>query len=175
MNIIARKYLASKVKKVKRKVRVVNLSAAESALMVYDASNDATEKKARNFARFLKEEGIKVDSIAFYKLKGKDDKRPKDELGYLYFDKRDRSWLGFPKDSRILTCIVKEYHLLIDLNFNNNFTLEVISSLSNANFKVGKSGGYQDEICDLTIAMKENKLEYYLEQVSTYLKMINKK
>ncbi|MBL4707650.1 MAG: hypothetical protein JKY48_04330 [Flavobacteriales bacterium] len=175
MSVIARKYLARKAKRIKRQVRAANLSAAETALIVYDASDATTEKKARNYARFLKEEGIKADSIAFYKLKGKEDKRPEDELNYLYFDKKSINWMGFPKDTRVLKCIAKKYHLLIDLNFNNNFTLEVISSLSTANFKVGKSGMYQDEVCDLTIATKDNNLDYYLSQVSTYLKMINKK
>ena len=47
IQFIADKYLAQKLKKVKRKVGVMNLSIAKSALLVYDASNGSTEKKVR--------------------------------------------------------------------------------------------------------------------------------
>lgn len=172
---IAQKYLASKLKKAKRRVGVMNLSMAKTALIVYPTNSKETEKKVRDYARFLKEEGIKTDTIGFYKLKGKEDKRPADELGYLYFDKKCLNALGFPKDSRILKTIATDYHLLIDLNFDNHFSLQVISSLSAANFKVGKTSDYQKEICDLTISTENNELDYFLSQATTYLKMINKK
>ncbi len=103
MNLIARKYLARKANRLKREVGVVNLSTAKSALLVYDASNAETERKARDYARFLKEEGIKVDTIAFYKLKGKEDKRPEDELSYLYYDKKSLNWFG------------REWHQKVDI------------------------------------------------------------
>lgn len=173
MNWVARKYLTEKAKRIKRKVVAVNLRTAKTALLVYDASQAENEKKVRNFARFLKEEGIKADTIAFYKLKGKEDKKPEDELSYLYYDKKDINRLGFPKNKKILKVIAKDYDLMIDLNFSKVFSLEVISSLSTANFKVGKIGDYRDKVCDLTIATEKNDIAYFTEQVKVYLQMIN--
>ena len=175
IQFIADKYLAQKLKRVKRKVGAINLATAKSALLVYDASNAAVEKKVRDFARFLKEEGVKTDTIGFYKLKGKEDKRPEDELSYIYYDKKCLNRLGFPKDNRILKRIEQEYHLMIDLNFLSIFSLKVIATLSRAHFKVGRSSGYQNEICDLTISTENKELDYFLSQTTTYLKMINKK
>jgi hypothetical protein len=174
IQFIADRYLAQKLKKVRRKVGVMNFSVAKSALLVYDASNGSAEKKVRHYARFLKEEGIKTDTLGFYKLKGKEDKRPKDELGYVYYDKRCLNAFGFPKDSRLLKRIAKEYNLMIDLNVESIFSLKVISTLSNSNFKIGRAKGYQNQICDFTISTENNKLDYFLGQVTTYLKMINK-
>ena len=71
IQFIADKYLEQKLKKQKRKVGAINLAAAKSALIIYDASNGETEKQVRNYARFLKEEGVKADTLGFYKLKGK--------------------------------------------------------------------------------------------------------
>lgn len=175
IQFIADKYLAQKLKRVNRKVGAMNLSSAKSALLVYDASNPSFEKKVRGFARFLKEEGVKPDTIGFYKLKGKEDQRPQDELGYTYFDKKCLNRLGLPKDSRILKMIGKEYHLMFDLNFDSIFSLKVISSLSKSHFKIGRSKGYQNEICDLTISTENKELDFFLSQTTTYLKMINKK
>ena len=175
IKFVANKYLAQKLKKVKRKVGAMNLATAKSALLIYDASDASFEKKVRDYARFLKEEGVKADTIGFFKLKGKEDQRPQDELGYSYFDKKCLNRLGFPKDNRILKMIAKDYHLMIDLNFDSNFSLKVISALSNSNFKIGRSKGYQNDICDLTISTENNELDYFLSQTTTYLKMINKK
>jgi len=172
---IATKYLAQKLKKVKRKVGAINLATAKSAILIYDASNAAVEKEVRDYARFLKEEGVKADTVGFYKLKGKEDQRPQDELGYTYYDKKCLNRLGFPNDNRVLRMIAKEYHLLIDLNVESIFSLRVISTLSNANFKIGRASAYQNDICDLTISTKNNELSYFLSQTTTYLKMINKK
>ena len=175
IQFIAEKYLAQKLKMVKRKVGAMNLSTAKTALLLYDSSLPEMEKKVRNYARFLKEEGVKADTLGFYKLKGKEDQRPQDELGYIYFDKKCLNRLGFPSDSRVLKLIANEYHLLLDLNFNSIFSLKVVSTLSNANFKIGKASGYQNDSCDLTISTQNKELDYFLSQVTTYLKMINKK
>lgn len=171
---ISRKFLAFKLKNLKRRRGVFNLTTAKTAILVYNATNSEDEKVVRNYARFLKEEGIKTDTIGFYQLKGKEDKKPDDELGYLYFDKRDLNNFGFPKSNKLLKLITKEYNVLIDLNLKNNFCLELISSLSKANFKVGIAADYRNEICDLTIALKQNNLKEFLKQVTNYLKMINR-
>lgn len=174
MKKIAKYTLQQKAKNQKRKVVAMNLDKAKTVLIVYNASSDVVEKKVRAYARFLKEEGIKTDTIGFYKSKGKEDLKPEDELGYLYYDKKGLNWQGLPKENKLLKCIAREYHLLIDLNLENEFSLSAISTLSSANFKVGRTGGYQDKVCDLTIAIENNNLDYLLEQMNIYLRMINK-
>jgi len=172
---IAQKLLQVKAKRIKRRRGVVNFSTAKMALLVYNATLPEVETEVRDYARFLKEEGIKADTIGFYQSKNKEDLRPKDELGYYYFDKKSLNLLGFPKDNRLIKLISSEYHLLVDLNFANHFSLELITTLSKANFKVGLAEGYKNEVCDLTIALEGKNLNEYLKQVTNYLKMLNKK
>jgi hypothetical protein len=62
---------------------------------------------------------------------------------------------------------------LIDLNINNDFPLEYISTLSVATFKVGATGSYRDEEFDLTINIGENQsTKYLVTQIKHYLSMI---
>ncbi len=164
--------LRQKVSRLQRKVKVCNLATAKTALIVYE-TKEGEEKMARNFARFLKEEGIKVETLAFYQLKNKKDQRPKDELEYNYFDKNDCNWLQFPSEKRIRKTIAKDFDLLIDLNLSNRFCLEFISSLSRAKFKVGAAEGYRTKSCDFTISVSQAELSYLIEQIKVYLKMIN--
>lgn len=166
--------LKRKLQNSNRKVRVVNLASSKSALLVYNACIEEEEKLVRQFARFLKEEGIKTDSIAYYKKKNKNDEGPQNELGYYYLKKEELNWLNIPISRQVKTMILNEYHLLIDLNLSNIFCLEYIASMSKANFKVGIADGYQKEICDLTLEVPSDQLNNLIEQIKVYLNMINK-
>ena len=167
--------IKSKAKKLRRQVRVYNLQTAKTALILYDASSETIEKSARQLARFLKEEGIKVDSIAYYRKKNKEDQRPKDELSYHYYDQSGVNWLGFPQEQMFKKIIRNSHHLLIDLNFEEQFSLKFLASLSKAHFKIGRAKGYQKSVCDLTFEMKEEGIDFFIEQLKHYLKMINSK
>lgn len=174
MNIIAEKILRQKNKKVKRRISAVSLKTAKTALIVYDATDSKQEKDIRTFAHFLKEEGIKVTTTGFYQKQNKEDLKPEDELNYHYFDKTSFNVLGFPKNTLLDKIIANEYHLLFDFNLAHRFQLQVIATLSRANMKVGKSGGYQNHICDLTLAVEKNELNYLINQMKVYLNMIKK-
>ncbi|MEX2380336.1 MAG: hypothetical protein WD530_06315 [Vicingaceae bacterium] len=153
----------------------MNLNQAKTALLIYDATLPENDQLVRKMAQFLKEEGVKVDALGFYNKKGKKVVVPKDELIYHYFSPLDLNWLKFPKAEKIIDLKKKEVDLLIDLNLNNHFSLESISTLSPAHFKVGASGNYRNEICDLTLSLKEVNLQELIEQMKKYLSIINKK
>mgnify|MGYP003635115519 CR=1 FL=1 len=165
--------LKQKAKKLDRTIRALNLKQVKSALILYNATKRESETIVRNFARYLKEEGVKIESIGYYKRKSKKEELPPNELGYYYFDTRACNWLGIPVNQELNNLISKEHHLLIDLNFAPNFALRYFATLSNANFKIGKAGTYQDSICDMTIATEIQSLDYLIEQMKVYLKMIN--
>lgn len=152
----------------------MNLSQAKSALIVYDASSAENDQLVRKFSQYLKEEGVKANTIGFYNKKGKKVILPKDELNYHYFSPLDLNWLKFPKAKKVIDLKRQDVDLLIDLNLSDHFSLEVISSLSPAKFKVGASGKYRDEICDLTLSMKNAHLEELIVQIKKYLNIINK-
>lgn len=167
--------LKRKAKKSKRKVQVHNLGSAKSALLLYTFKDELREKQIRDFARFLKEEGIKTTSIAFIAKKMKDEsKLPKEELTYFYFDKKEVSWLTIPNSTRLKKLMRADFDLLIDLNLEESFPLQWISTLSKASFKVGNEKGYHAESCDLLLGTKENTIVALQDQCKLYLNMINR-
>lgn len=175
MKWLATYILKQRAKKLKRKVKVMNLEQAKTALLLYDATLPEKDQLARKMAQFFKEEGVKVETLGFYNKKGKKVVVPKDELNYHYFSPVDLNWLKFPKAKKVIELKKKQVDLLIDLNLEDHFSLECISTLSPAYFKVGASGSYRDEVCDLTLSLKELNLQELIEQIKKYLSIINKK
>lgn len=169
-NLILKQKLAAQSK---RKLHAFNMKSAKSVLILYEASQAETEQKVRNFSRYFKEEGLKVDSIGFYKKKGKKDQTPANELSYYYFDQTKSNWLGIPTDLSLKKIIMKEHHLLIDLNFEQRFCLKYLALLSRAHFKVGRAEGYQEKSSDLSIVTEDDSLDYLIDQIKVYLNMIN--
>jgi hypothetical protein len=166
--------LKRKRAKLIREVYFKKLSDVKSVLIIYDCTNPETEEKVRSFARYFIEERLEVESIGYYSKVGKNISKPIDELGYSYFDKKDLNSYKFPKSLKIKKTISNQYDLMIDLNMKEHFSLEVLSSLSRSRFKVGSNNKYGNEIFDLTIDIKENNLDYLIEQIKIYLGMINK-
>ena len=76
--------LKQKAKKLDRTIRALNLKQVKSALILYNATKRESETIVRNFARYLKEEGVKIESIGYYKRKSKKEELPPNELGYYY-------------------------------------------------------------------------------------------
>jgi len=175
MKRLGKYYLRQKLKRLKRKVVTHNLESAKTALILYDATEANEDKLAREFAKRLKEEMIKVDGLGFYNKKGKNVERPKDELGYVYFDPTMLNWMRIPSDKQIIKKIAFDYDLLIDLNLENHFPLEYISSLSKAKFKVGSSKSNCAEFCDLTLSLQQEDKQELMKQILVYLNMINHK
>jgi hypothetical protein len=160
----------------KRKIKVHNLQSAKSALLLYVYTGNGREKEVRDFARFLKEEGIKTTTLAYLPKKIKEESdRPQEELSYFYFDKQELNWLGIPNSNRLKKMIKSDFDLLVDLNREELFPLQYVSTLSKASFKVGKNSGYQLDSCDLLLGTKDDSILSLQEQCKHYLNMINRK
>ena len=159
-------------KRLNRNVKAFSIEKASTIGVVYNATNRNDAETVKKFIQYLREERKETLSIGFIDSKDASD-IVKPHLNYVYFDKRNLSKSLVPKGSDVANFINKPYSILIDLNINECFPIEYISSLSNAKFKVGAKGGYRNDACDLVIDIDENnKLEYLIIQVKHYLKMI---
>ena len=155
-----------------RNVRAFSLEKASTVGVLYNATNRNDAEIVKKFVQYLKEERKDVLSIGYIDSKDSSD-LVKPHLNYVYFDKRNLSKSFVPRGNDVDNFINKPYSILIDLNLNDCFPIEYISSLSNAKFKVGSKGSYRDESCDLVIDIEENnKLEFLIIQIKHYLKMI---
>ena len=159
-------------KRLKRKVKAFSIEKASTIGILYNATNRNDAETVKKFVQYLREERKEVLSIGYIDSKDSSD-IVKPHLNYVYFDKRNLSKSLVPKGNDVIDFINKPYSILIDLNINDCFPIEYISSLSTAKFKVGAKGSYRDGACDLVIDIDENKkLEFLIIQVKHYLKMI---
>jgi hypothetical protein len=123
----------------------------------------------------LKEESIKVSTVGFFNQTGKTVKKPTNELTYYYFDPKDANWLGQVKLPLILELLNKPFDLMIDLNTGDHFCLQYLAALSKAQFKVGASGSYRDQVCDLTFKIEPLTSKKLIQEMKKYLALINRK
>lgn len=174
MKILGELLLKRKKAKLKRKVYFNRLAEAKTALIIYNATDPERRKIVKDLIRFFKEERLEVDSIGYYDKVGKNIEKPVDELGNVFFDKKELNYNKFPKNLKIKKLLAKQHDLMIDLNLKEAFCLEVLSSLSKAKFKVGADLKYGNEVFDLTLEINEKPIGYLIEQMKVYLGMINK-
>lgn len=172
---IGKYILKRRKKRLSREVITRNLDTARTALIIYNATEAANVEVVKKFARRLKEELIQVEALGFINAKGKKSPLPESQYGYSYFNQPMLNRFGIPEPTFIKKHIANNYHLLIDLNLAEQFPLQYIASLSKADFKIGLSGDYRDEVCDLTLSLQSKNLEVLTEQIMTYLAMINRK
>ncbi len=169
---IAEFSLAKKVAKTHRKVKAKGFREAKHIGIVYPYTPEG-EKVVRNFAHYVKDERMKVDTLGYVFNKEHFDKVTP-ELTYHYFDKKSLTWLYVPIDEQANAFREKEYDILIDLSIQDYFPIKYITALSAAHFKVGASITYRNEACDLTIDIsKQQELNYFITQLKHYLTIIN--
>ena len=91
------------------------------------------------------------------------------------FCKSQLNWLGFPKEGPAIGFLQQKPDILIDLCVEKKFPVQVITSLSEATFKVGYgTDGYNPY--DLSIDIQKKPEPAYLaKQIINYLNLINKK
>lgn len=166
-------FLKRKASKLNRRIQVNNLGSAKTVGILYDATNPRNDEEIKEFMDALKNENLKLESIALF-LSKNTAKMPMATAKNFYIGIKELSFFRIPYTNDAKKFMDEEYDILIDCNFEKHFSLQYLSSLSRAHFKVGPSGGYHQNVCDLTIALKEPiKMKDFLEQTTHYLKIIN--
>ncbi len=164
--------LKQKANRVKRKVEFVSLERCGSAFILYNCDQESREKRVRQLARELKEEGLKVTTLGYFSKSGKNQEKPLDELDYYYFDKKDLNYLGQFNKVQHKKLIAQPFGVMIDLNLKEDFPLQYIASLSKARFKVGGDNRYSQQVYDMSISQQSKDLDDLIHQILHYLKMI---
>ena len=164
--------LKNEKKKPKRDVKAFNLGNASTVGVIYNATNRNDYELAKKFVQYLKEERKDVLSLGYINSKNSDDV-VKPHLNYQFFDNNNISKIKVPTGLDATNFIETPFSILIDLNTEDCFPIEYITTLSKAKFKVGAAGNYRNEECDLTIDISQNNnLDYLIIQIKHYLKMI---
>ena len=170
---LGKNHLKSRIKSFKRKSNFYNFENAKTAGILFCCPDDAAFEAIKEFISFLRAKNIDVNALCYYPGKKIPDK-------FLFhnhlefFSDEDLNWYYKPKSVSINQFIDKRFDLFFDLNINEYFPAQFISSLSNGSFKIGMEKKENTDM-DLMINIDKNKTVHYLiEQIKHYLALINK-
>jgi hypothetical protein len=166
-------FLTKKEGKIRRKVLYSDFSQIKNIGIVWDASNTSEFLSLSRFHQKMHEKNIEVKVLGYFSGK----ELPDQYTAIRYLTCLRRQELNFfynPESTEANSFINTRFDVLIDLNFRNIFSLNYITVLSIASFKVGL---YESERIDTPFDLmmdikKPVNTDNYLEQVVHYLEMI---
>lgn len=171
---IGNSILSKKFERTRRKVFYSSISQVKTIGIVWDASRIKDFNSLSRFYQRMHDRNIDVKIIGFYQGKELPDQYT--AIRFLTcIRKKEISVFYIPDSAETEYFIKNRFDVLIDINFDKNFSLCYITKLSQAGFKVGlfdsDSGA---STFDLMIEMKKNvPVDNYLNEVVRYLEMIN--
>lgn len=171
---IAGYFLKREIKKQPHKASVYNLQTAETAGILFDATQPENLAIVKELVNELKEFDIKSEALGYIDKSKRDDDYIGDNM-YSFTCKKDFSFFYKPKSENITQFIDKPYHLLIVLANEFLFPIDYIGSLSKAQFKAGRAN-IDNEMFDFMIELKDgNSIKDLKKHIIHYLSIINNK
>jgi Family of unknown function (DUF6913) len=173
---IGKAMLAKRVARARRGVHYSNFNNIRTIGIVWDASKPAEFSTLSRFHQKMHEMKIDVMILGYFPGKNLPDQYT--AIRYFRCIKKDEINSFFQPDSSETSSFIKNpFDILIDINFDNEFPLKYVTSLSKARLKVGLyDPGSNDSVSDLMIELKKPvDLESYLNQIIHYLEMIKDK
>jgi hypothetical protein len=171
---IGKAILSKKMAATKRKVYYSNISLIKNIGIVWDSSRPEDFVCLSRFYQKMHERKIEVKILGYFPGKNLPDQYT--AIRYLTcIRKEEINFFYIPVSSEAKTFMDNRFEILIDVNFKKLFTLQYITSLSNAGFKVGLFEAEDiDTPFDLLMDIKNPvDVENYLNQIIHYLEMIN--
>jgi len=163
--------LSSAIKSNGRKKVFNNLSKMKHVGIVFERNNDTTAQLVAKLAKFLHDQNIKIEVIAYVNLK-----KPTDELAQkkslTLFYKKDLNWIGKPKSDEIQNFIRNKFDLLIKADFSHSFPIEYICAASQAALIAGPNDDLRN-IYDFIIEVQNDSMNDFHQQLIHYLSIIN--
>lgn len=166
--------LSNKIERVRRKIYYSNISQVKTIGIVWDASKTKDFSSLSKFHQKMHERNIEVKIIGYYPGKELPDQYT--ALRYLScIRKNEINFFNIPVSTETDYFIKNRFDVLIDINFENIFPLNYITSLSVSSFKVGIFDTQRNSTSlDLMMELKKPyQVENYLNEIIRYLEMIN--
>lgn len=170
---IGKSILRKRLKNSTRDKTAHNFKSASSATIVFDALIPDSFSIVKDFTKYLKESGIETKVIGFVAQK----EVPQEMLLWANFEfitKKEINWYGRPGGPVAEAYFTSDPDILFVFNFDQNLSMDFMSQLSRAKFKVGFFTEDSNDF-DLMINPPGGKpdLEFLTEQVKLYINMLN--
>jgi len=170
---IGRFLLKRNIQKFDRIKAVHNLKSAKSIGIVYEYKNENEFKIVENLIDKLRGRKIEVKVLVFLPYEKLLEYIPQ-KLSIDFITHKDLNSVCQPIGQRPTEFIAKQFDILIDLNTNKMFSLEYVTAMSRAFYKLGVYDENKQQVYDLMLKMPtEDNLSNIVEQSLHYLNMLN--
>ena len=163
---IGKKIYKRKILQLKRNITATGLQQIKSACIIFETSKTNNLKHVKELRKILPEDA-EIKIIGYIEGKKKDFSFISDKT-YNYISDEDFDFFMQPKNEYINQFINNQFDALFMLSFNYHFALDLISGLSKARFKIGKSGVYEKNL-DFFIETDSKDCNYLISQFAHYL------
>ncbi len=147
-----------------------NFNTAHKAGILFLCQNEEDFQAVKEFKKYLEEKNITTSVLGYIN----EDKIPDHFLlrtGISFFCLGNLDWYFRPANQYIKDFIDDNFNILFDFSLKDQFPVHWVSSLSSAEYKIGRLTARED--FDLMIDVKQNKhLDYFVNQVKHYLNLI---
>lgn len=168
-NYFYRSNLNKRLEQVKPTRTVINLADAKCIGILYDSTDSNNDSLITRFAEGLRNhQGKEVELLGYV-----NDTKTESKTGISVFNKKNLSWAGVPRGQQVEEFALKKFDLLLACFPAENISLEYISYISHARWRVGAYANDKTFCYDLMINIGERKeLDYLLEQMVSFLNQI---
>ena len=167
-------FLKKKLKDLSRNCSFAGFEASKNIGIVFNATKEQDFELVKKYVKYLRAFGKKVKTIGYFDQK-EIPGMVYSKVEHEYISNKDLNWYLKPLSFFIDEFIEQPYDILIDLNLDDDFALQYISSLSKAKFKIGKFASDADRF-DMMIEMEQGQnLKLFLKHVDHYLMQLKPK
>ncbi len=170
---IGERVLRKRVKKVSRNKTAHNFKSASTAIILFDVLIPDCFSAVKDFSKYLAKNSIKTKVIGFVSHK----EVPQEMLLWANFDfitKKEINWYGKPVGPVAEDFFADEPDILFVFSFGKNLSIDYLSQLSPARFKVAC---FTEETNDYDLMINppggKCKISFLTEQVKHYINMLN--
>ncbi len=165
-------FFKKQYKKTHRKVGKFNFETSKNigiVFLVEDAKSNAT---VDSFIEYLVKLNKNVTVLGY--INKKEDLNHKLKYSHtLYYNYNETNWFYKPTVGKVDKFIKTEFDLLIDLSLKHTKPIFFVTGLSRAGFKLSHYEKDLEEYIDLMINIKGKTIEFYIEQIKHYIKIVN--
>lgn len=136
--------------------------------VIFNSSEFLDFEAFRSFFKTMGLQPAKTKIIAFV-----EDPKDSNNLWDTYFNPKDFGWKGKINNIDLKSFIETKYDVLISYYKENHLELNLITALSQANFKVGITNEDQ-RLYDLIIDVKPKNFSLFKDELKKYLTVLNK-
>ena len=170
---IGRFLLKRKLIKLKRIKRLSNLKSAKTFGLVCVYESEYKFKIIEELIAKLRDNKIDVKALVFLPYSKLLEYIPQ-KLSIDFITPNDLDLAYHPIGQRANEFIDKQFDIFLDLNTSKNFTLEYVTAMSKAYYKVGVYEQNNLQVYDMMLKMTPNEdLKKIIDQSMYYLDMLN--